>query len=285
MTTLPLQAIQEYRQQTYRLNAKKRLGCLEDAINFVHERGFVYFWPIKGVELPSLWTAVAGDRPVADAHDDPGHATWGWKDDALGKGVWYYAKVLRKKATMIDLEVAPYFYALSENYGDPEEDVLIAYHEGRLTLEAKTIFEFLLDNGPMDTIAIRRGTHMTSQESNSRFERALGLLQADFKILPVGVSDAGAWRYAFIYDLTHRHFPQIPEAARYIKEWDAHAKLVELYFNSVGASQLKDVAKLFGWRKNDIERAIRGLSERNLLVNTSLAGGNLEDWYALKKLL
>jgi len=24
---------------------------------------FVYFWPIKGVELTSLWAAAAGDRP------------------------------------------------------------------------------------------------------------------------------------------------------------------------------------------------------------------------------
>ena len=285
MTTLSLQAVQEYRQKTYRLNIEKRLSCIDDAVNFVHERGFIYFWPIKGVELPSLWAAVAGDRPVADAHDDPGHITWSWKDNALGKGLWYYAKVLRKKATIIDLEVAPYFYALSENYGDPEEDVLIAYHEGRLTLEAKTIFEILLDNGPMDTIAIRRGTHMTSQESNSRFERALALLQADFKILPIGISDSGAWRYAFIYDLTHRHYPQVLEAARQIKEWDAHVKLAELFFYSVGASQFKDAVKLLGWHKRDLERAIMRLIDRNILVKTSVTGGTQADWFSLKKLL
>ena len=137
---------------------------------------------------------MAGDRRVADAHDDPGHVTWGWKDNALGKRIWYYGKILRKKATMIDLDVAPYFYALSENYGDPEEDVLIQYHEGHLTQEAKIIFESLLDNGPLDTISIRRLTRMTSKESNSRFDRAISLLQSDFKILPVGISDAGAWR-------------------------------------------------------------------------------------------
>ncbi len=80
---------------------------------------------------------MAGDRPVADAHDDPGHATWGWKDGALQKKIWYYGKILRHKATIISLEIAPYFYALSENYGLPEEDYLIAYHEGRLTQSAK----------------------------------------------------------------------------------------------------------------------------------------------------
>src|SRR3972149_5049108 len=94
---------------------------------------FSYFWPIKDVTLPSLWAAVAGDRPVADAHDDPGHVTWGWKDSLLGARKWYYAKVLRKKATIIALDVAPYFYALSENYGDPRGDYLLQHEQGLLT--------------------------------------------------------------------------------------------------------------------------------------------------------
>ncbi len=85
----------------------------EQAVEFVNERGFICFWPVSGITLPSLWAAVAGDRPVADAHDDPGHVTWGWKDSLLGARKWYYAKVLRKKATMIALDVAPYFYVVA----------------------------------------------------------------------------------------------------------------------------------------------------------------------------
>ena len=100
------------------------------AVDFVNQRGFVYFWPIKGVTLPSLWAAVAGERPVPNEHDDPGHVTWGWKDELLGARRWYYAKVLRKKATFIALDVVPNFYALSENYGEPEQDYLLQYQEG-----------------------------------------------------------------------------------------------------------------------------------------------------------
>jgi len=61
----------------------------EEAIRYVNERGFIYFWPINGILLPSLWEAVSGDRPVPNEHDDPGHVTWGWKDSLLGKHVWY----------------------------------------------------------------------------------------------------------------------------------------------------------------------------------------------------
>ena len=211
MIKVPRDVIQKYRDHTFRLLPHLRLTNPGEAAEFVKERGFIYFWPIKGITLPSLWMAVAGERPVADAgsaliavvgevaldlarppvadaHDDPGHVTWGWKDDALGKRIWYYGKILRKKATLVSLEVAPYFYALSENYGNPEEDVRIAYQEGRLILEAKAVFETLVDNGPMDTISIRRATRLTSKESNARFERALAQLQSDFKILPVGIS-------------------------------------------------------------------------------------------------
>ena len=265
MPNITKEALQDYRNHTFRLLPNLKLNSLDDAIDFVNERGFVYFWPIKGVIFPNLWSAVAGERPVANEHDDPGHVTWGWKDDALGKRIWYYGKILRKKATMISLEVLPYFYALSENYGDPEDDVRIAYHEGRLTLEAKTIFEVLNDNGPMDTIAIRRATRMTSKESNSRFERALSVLQADFKILPVGISDAGAWRYAFIYDLTHRHYPNLIEQSGIIKTSLARQKLCELYFQSVGVAQFGDLTKLFRWRLKDTQRALESLVKAGFL--------------------
>ena len=116
MPALTFKKIQAYRNRTYRIS--RPIKTKEQAVDFVNERGFIYFWPIKDVTLPSLWVAVAGSRPVADAHDDPGHVTWGWKDSLLGQRQWYYAKVLRKRATIISLEVVKYYYSLSENYDD-----------------------------------------------------------------------------------------------------------------------------------------------------------------------
>lgn len=285
MTQLSIENIQMYRANTYRLNTGQQLTNLQAAAGFVKDRGFIYFWPIKGVNFPSLWTAVAGSRPVANAHDDPGHVTWGWKDDSLGQRIWYYAKVLRKRATMIDLAVAPYFYALSENYGNPEEDVRIQYHEGHLTQEAKAVFEVIQENGPMDTIAIRRATRMTSKDSNSRFERAISLLQTDFKVLPVGISDSGGWRYAFIYELVHRYYPTLSQAARLISETEAHRTLTRLFFLSLGAAQLRDVTRLFQWSKGAAEGAIHDLVESGFLIagldHPEISG----EWFALQQVL
>jgi hypothetical protein len=284
MSSISPQLLQAHRRQTFHLFPAATIKDPAGALDFVNERGFVYFWPIKGVDMPSLWATVAGERPVADAHDDPGHVTWQWKDAALGKKIWYYAKILRRKATMISLEIAPYFYALSDNYGSPEEDHLIAYEEGRLTLAAKQIYEALLKEGSLNTIDLRRVAHMTNKGSDSEFNRALEVLQTDFKILPIGVAAAGAWKYAFIYDVVPRHMPELPENARAISESQARQKLVELYFDSVGAAQLRDVMRLFGWSSEISQRVINRLVEGEKLSKASHPTQS-GDWLSLPQLM
>lgn len=279
MNEIDLKKLNLLRARTFNLSPSKRISSPSQALTFVNQRGFVYFWPIKDVDLPSLWTAVAGDRPVADKHDDPGHITWGWKDGALDRKVWYYAKILRRKATMISLAVAPYFYALSENFGSPEEDYLIAYREGRLTMAAKQIYETLLEHGALNTLDLRRKAKL-SNAKESEFNKALELLQADFKILPVGVAEAGAWRYSHVYDIVPRHYPDLPERARKIGELQARKKLLELYFGSVGAAQLRHVNKLFGWGNEAVIRTLKKLEQEGVLktaVHPKLDG----DWFAL----
>ena len=282
MPSIDLKKLQTHRARTFNLPPQRRLASPASALKFVNARGFVYFWPIKGIDLPSLWTAVAGDRPVADKHDDPGHITWGWKDGALDKKIWYYAKILRKKATMISLDVAPYFYALSENYGSPDEDYLLAYEDGRLTQSAKQVYETLLNEGALNTLDLRKAAKLANAK-DSEFNKALEVLQTDFKILPVGVAQAGAWKYSHIYEIVPRHFPKLPEQARKIGEGAARAKLLELYFESVGAATESDAAKLFGWKKELLARAIAGLVQKKVIVeaeNPKQKG----KWLALSKL-
>lgn len=272
--------LQTLRARTFNLPPHKRLSTPRQALTFVNQRGFVYFWTIKGIDLPSLWTAVAGDRPVADQHDDPGHITWGWKDNSLDKKIWYYAKILRGKATMISLEIAPYFYALSENYGAPEEDYLIAYREGRLTQAAKQVYETLLEHGKLNTLDLRKLSKL-SNAKDSEFNKALEYLQRDFKILPVGVAQAGAWKYSHIYEITTRHFPDLSEQARRISESQARAKILQLYFNMVGAAQMRDVNKLFGWGNEVVKRSVGTLTDAGTLVLTGHPK-SAGEWAAVK---
>lgn len=280
-----LDKLKRYRAETFHLLQGQRLKNRDEAVAYVNQRGFVYFWPITGVVMPSLWAATAGDRPVADAHDDPGHVTWGWKDSSLGQRIWYYAKILRKKATLISLEIVPYFYALTENYGAYDEDYLTIYEQGRLTQEAKTLYETLLDEGPLDTVALRKTAHMTSPESNTRFERALTDLQANFMILPVAVTQAGAWRYAFAYDLVARHYPALPDQAHNISEREARRVLTNLYLQSVGAAQIRDLTRLFGWTLSQADRAAEELTQLGQLIRGLELENEPGEWFAVEALL
>jgi hypothetical protein len=277
-------SVEKYRQKTFRFLPKDHLKTSDDAVQFVNERGFVFFWPISGFDVPSLWGAVAGDRPVPNQHDDPAHITWRWKDDLLGEDVWYYAKVLRQKSTIISLDLLPSFYALSPNYGDPEQDYLISYQDGKLSLEEKQVYESILKNGPMDSIMLRNESRLSSKENNARFSRALNLLMRDFRILPVVVAEAGTWNYAFVYDAVHRHFPFLTERAREVRESDARCHLLGSLFASVGASQVKDIRKLFQWPDGLVEKTLNILFEKKKVLNQVQFEGKEGEWWLLASL-
>lgn len=249
--------IDAYRAKTFRIEKRLRIHDRKEAVAFINERGFIYFWPIKNVLLPSLWVATVGDRPVPYNHDDPGHVTWGWKDGLLDKRQCYYGKLLRRNSTFLSLEIALYFYALSPNFGDYENDYLSQYKQGLMRMETKAVYEALLRYGPLHTLTLREKAHLSSKENKYRFDRALADLQAEMKILPVGIANAGRWGYAMIYDITARYYPELQERARTIDESEARKRILERYFESVGACKQADVQKLFRWTRQKIESSLQ----------------------------
>jgi hypothetical protein len=261
--SLTLTQIKDRRERRYRRRPELALQTVDDAIAFLDDVGFCFLFPIKGVELPSLWDAVCGRvKSVPNEHHDPHiQKTWGWKDTSLDKRWWYYGKLLRKKATLVSLELLPNFYALSENYGDPANDYLQQYRDGRLSHEAKLIYEALLEHGPQHVIELRRLARLTGQSRTAAFQRALAELQADLKILPVGVARAGAWHYAFIYEIVSRWYPDLSERARPIGGDQARRTLLATYLDNVITATVHQAARLFGWVKRDVERAAAQLTE------------------------
>jgi hypothetical protein len=82
-----------------------------------------------------------------------------------------------------------------------------------MTQEAKAVYEALLFSGPQDSITLRKSARLASRDSETRFNKALTDLQADFKIMPVGVVDAGSWHYSFAYDIVARYEPELCRAS------------------------------------------------------------------------
>jgi len=255
--------VQAQREARYRRLPSLRLSTIEEAQAFVNEVGFCFLWPIKGIELPNLFHAIAGrKRPVPNAHDDPDLSRcWGWKDRSLDKRWWYYGKMLRRRATFVSLDLLPTFYALSENLGDLY-DYDEEYRAGAMTSEAKQVYEALLKHGPLDTVRLRREARMAAEQAKSRFERALVELQVGLKVLPIGVAQAGAWRYAFIYEIVQRHFPDLPVQARPIKRSVARRDIVLRYLDNVIAADrgmIRRVFYIFNWTPRELDRTIDAL--------------------------
>jgi len=258
------------REERYCRTPERRIQTVEEARAFVDRVGFCFLWPIKGIEMPSLFHAIAGRvRRVPNQHNDPDLSkSWSWKDRALGKRWWYYGKLLRRKATLVSHDLLPAFYACSENYGSLD-DYMEEYRAGTMTAEARRIYEALLEQGPLDTVRLRREAHLAAEGAKSRFERALVELQVGFKVLPVGVAEAGAWRYAFVYELLQRHYPELPERARAISRSQARRTLIRRYVENVAVAERAMIDRVFHvlrWTKREVDATLAALVAEGALA-------------------
>lgn len=269
--------IDEQRARRYRRTPELCVRSVEGARAFVDDVGFCHFWPIKGVETPNLFHAIAGRvRSVPNVHNDPDLSRcWSWKDRSLGERWWYYGKLLRRRATMVSLEMLPYFYACSDNYGDLD-DYLEEYRDGKMTMEAKQIYEALLQHGPLDTVRLRREARMAAETAKTRFDRALVELQVGLKVTPIGVAEAGAWNYAFYYEIVQRYYPELPRQARDIKRSEARRALVLRHIDNVVAADRGMVRKVFhvlGWTPSELKRTIAALLGEKSIREAQVKGG------------
>jgi hypothetical protein len=263
------------REVRYRRRLNLRVLNQQQAVEFVNDVGFSFLFPIQKIELPSLWDAIAG-RVVKTYPDHKGYEierTWGWKDEALDKKWWYYGKLIRNKATLVSLDFLPNFYALSENFGDYEHDYLEEYETGQLTSEARQVYEALLKNGALDAVRLRREAHLSTDANKGRFDKALTDLQTGLKVLPAGIAPAGAWHYAFIYEILPRWLPQIPLRAQQIGRVEARRRILDQYLRNVMFSTVPIAARLFRWTLAETQQAADALAaDGHLELNVKVSG-------------
>jgi hypothetical protein len=259
--------VKQWRDIRYRRTPDLKVRAPEQALDFVNDVGFCLLFPARGVEMPSLWEAICGEiRPLPRPHDDRelGY-TWRWKDELPSRGMVYYGKLLRKKPTLISLEMLPYFYALSENYGDLD-DYMVEYEEGKLSEEARRVYEALLEHRALPTSQLRRRAGLAGKSNAARFDRALLELQLGLKIVKTGISDASAWKYCYVYDVLLRRWPDLPRRAQVISTHEARSTLLLTYVHNVGVTTVNSVARLFGWEVPTVIGLCRELGDSGQLL-------------------
>ncbi|HSJ53948.1 MAG TPA: crosslink repair DNA glycosylase YcaQ family protein [Anaerolineae bacterium] len=278
---LTVEALHEARAIRYRQRPHLRVHNETEALQFLNDVGLCLLFSAKDLELPTLWGAICGDnRPLPGTNRDRNLGlAWDWKDRLPVAGKVLYGKFLRKKPVFVSLELAPHFYALSPNYGNLAEDYVQDYADGRLSVEAKQVYEVLLDQGALATSRLRREAGLAGKANAGRFDRALAELQMDFRIAKVSISDANRWGYCYVYDLLPRHFTQIVEASRDIGGSEARETILLRYLRTVVAATPQQVARLFDWQPGDVERLVAHLGAQGCLQSgvqiAGLAGEHL----------
>lgn len=223
-----------------------RVRTARDALRFIDTLGFCYAFTGGPGGLPGLFDVLA-TRSI----DRMWTLAWRWKDELATRRRAYYGKVIRRKPSYISLSLLPAFYALSGNLGEPD-DHLQAYHEGRLSHQARTIYERILAEGPASTWTLRRA-FVARGERGGRFHRALDELGERFLIAKVGEEDE--WRYGFVWDAFHRWMPDAVAAAADLSAEAAAGRVLAGYLRIVGAARAEEVRALFGWPPGLLARA------------------------------
>ncbi|MFN8485607.1 MAG: crosslink repair DNA glycosylase YcaQ family protein [Anaerolineae bacterium] len=259
---ISLTAIEAHRDDVYHRRSQLRLRSVEEAGRWIDAVGFAFVFSNRDFAMPTLWNAVDGSPRAGPEtfHEHSVGLVWDWKDALPVQRRAFYAKLLRGKPMLVSLACAPAFYALTENFGDPD-DYLAEYEAGALTLEAKKVYEALLAHGQAaSTGVLRRASGLEGKSNVARFDRAIAQLQRSMRIAKVGVSDANRWGYSYVYDLLPRAFPQIPQAARGLGRREAMAALLRQHLQNVGAVPTRQVSRLFEWDTPTVERLVAGLA-------------------------
>jgi hypothetical protein len=229
----------------------RRVRTAGDAVRFINAAGFCMLFPVKNVPLPSLYYAAARRYPAT--WDKYAEMLWEWKDNLPRQGRAFYAKYFRTRGTFISLAMLPNFLAMRGSAaapGDPER----LYAEGRISHDARTIWQALEEHGPLATLELRHTCRMESKAGNVRFKRAMLDLQCLLVVVHFGAEqETAAWpsgRFA----LTARAFPRQVALARRIAP-AARAALASKYLQWHPDAPAAMLARLFGWPKPEAKAA------------------------------
>ncbi len=225
-----------------------------EAVKFIDTTGFCMLFPVKRVELPSLYYAVTRRHPPR--WDSETEKMWGWKDELPRRRRAFYAKYFRTRGTFISLRMLPHFLAMrgtAARAGDAER----WYAEGRISPAARDVWAALEKHGPMATLALRHACGMDSKVGNARYKRAMLELQCLLVVTHFGTEEeSGAWPSARL-NLTWRVFPRQTAAARNLSAETARATVAAKYRQWHTDAPPSTMARLFGWTAEQAAAALR----------------------------
>ena len=222
-------------------------------MRFIESAGFCLLFPVKNVQLPSLYFAMGRQWPPE--WDDDAKKLWRWKDEIPKRHRAFYGKYFKGRGTFLSLDCLSLLLAAREaavECGDHEP----FYSAGRISRDAAAIWQALAKLGPLPTLELRHACKMETQSGNKRFKKAMLELQSLLIVTHSGAEqETNSWA-SNRFDLVARAFPKQVENARRILPDKARSALAAKYRKLYPDAPPVQVARLFGWTTGQAAAAL-----------------------------
>ena len=221
----------------------KRVATTADAVRFIDAVGYCLLFPLKNLPLPSLYFACARREP-AD-WDRYCLLIWKWKDELGRRRRAFYSKYFKGRGTFISLAMLPHFLAFESSAYGPH-DYGRAYAAGRISSDARTLWEALAEHGPLATLELRHVCKFDSIAGNRRFKKAALQLSRLLLVFHSGAEqETDSWA-SNRFELTARAFPSAVAAAQKIDAFEARRTVVTRYLEWHPHAEPRTLVRLFG---------------------------------------
>ena len=236
-------------------SGRKRVVTAADAVRFIDAVGYCLLFPVQGLPLPSLYFACA--RRECKSWDQYCLRIWKWKDELGQRRRAFYAKYFKGRGTFISLKLLPHFLAVEESAWDAG-DFDRAYSAGRITADARTVWQALAEHGPLATLELRHACKFETVPGNRRFKKAMLALSRQLLVVHSGAEqETGAWASSR-FELTARAFPAAMAQARRVAQDDARRVLAAKYLEWHPEADARTITRLFRWSKAEATEAFVG---------------------------
>jgi hypothetical protein len=241
-------AIEEYRDARWRREGTRQIETALDAERFIEEVGFAACLTDSRRPGPSLYVAVCGRRDAVmprNVQKDPeASLTWVLKDELVGRGKVYYAKLARGRIMFLAPHMIPYFHAV---WG-----VRRSEEKRRLSRQAQAIVHVLRREWEMGTADLRDASGVKDREA---FAKGVDELQAAMIVVPSQVVYQP--KFTYIWTLGVGRFPEA--LLRRVNRETALREIARCFLAGAGMTIPGEMARVTGLPRPEAGRGNRAL--------------------------
>jgi hypothetical protein len=231
-------------------------------VGFLDDVGFALLFGAERIALPSLYHAAA-DRPVLDLGTEWGavaERVWGWKDELPLRGLAWYGRFLRGRASFLALDLLADLYPRE---GHPEDAL-----DAQLSPDAEKVVKILLRSGPQSTMVLREALDAEGSRGAARFESSVRELGRALVVTNHGTRDEGSGWPSAVLELTARAFP-IPR--RRPPEEERRRRAARRFLDTMLSARPYELGNTFGWRAGPAREVLESLVDSGKAVRAGPA--------------